>query len=117
MTTEDSMRAAAKTGCIAPLRFELPPLPYAYDALQPVISHETLELHHDRHHRKYIEATNQLLSGSDIQADSLEEVVRASSGKLFNNAAQSWNHDFYWRSLVPRGGKPSPGLMKMLQAD
>ena len=99
-------------------QFELPPLPFAYDALEPVISAETLALHHDKHHKKYVETMNQLLKESPIErASSLEDVVRASSGKLFNNAAQSWNHDFYWRSLSAKRGRPSGALQHRIEKD
>src|SRR6266576_99855 len=76
------------------LHLELPPLPYAEDALAPIISKETLAFHHGKHHRKYVETANQLLEKEKgIHAHSLEELVRQASGKLFNNAAQAWNHD------------------------
>jgi len=101
-----------------PLHFDLPPLPYAEDALAPVISAETLALHHGKHHRKYVDTMNQLLERQPLQgAKTLEDVVRASSGKLFNNAAQAWNHDFYWKSLSPRAGKPSAAMRRELEKD
>jgi Fe-Mn family superoxide dismutase len=93
-------------------RFELPALPYAYDALEPVISKETLQLHHDKHHKKYYDTMNQLLEKENVHAASLEDVVKHSSGKLFNNAGQAWNHDFYWQSLSPKGGRPSETMLK-----
>jgi superoxide dismutase, Fe-Mn family len=99
------------------LHLDLPPLPYAYDALAPVISKETLELHHGKHHRKYIDTTNELLAKQPIEARSLEDVVRKSSGKLFNNAGQAWNHNFYWQSLSPKTTKPSESMMKRIQSD
>ena len=99
------------------LQIELPPLPYAYDALEPVISQETLELHHDKHHRKYVDTTNQLLAQESSQASTLMELVRSANGKLFNNAAQAWNHGFYWQSLTPKGSKPSAAFLKKLQSD
>ena len=111
------MKSATKERPVKAPHFDLPPLPYAYDALAPVISKETLELHHDKHHGKYIDTMNQLLAEEGTAAATLEEVVRSSKGKLFNNAAQSWNHDFYWHSLAPNGGKPSGALMKRLQSD
>lgn len=111
------MKSATKERRAGILHLELPPLPYAYDALEPVISQETLELHHDKHHRKYIDTTNQLLAEESSQAGTLEDVVRSANGKLFNNAAQAWNHDFYWHSLAPGGSKPSAGFMKKLQRD
>ena len=79
--------------------FKLPDLPYAYDALEPAVSAETMRLHHDKHHAKYFETTNKLLSEEGIALPSLEEVValarRDSRAKLFNNAAQAWNHTFF----------------------
>jgi Fe-Mn family superoxide dismutase len=99
------------------VQFDLPPLPYAEDALAPVISAETLSLHHGKHHRKYVDTMNQLLREQPVEGRSLEEVVKKSSGKLFNNAAQAWNHDFYWKSLSPRGGKPSAALLRQLEKD
>jgi len=100
-----------------PLHFDLPPLPYPEDALEPVISRETLGLHHGKHHRKYVDTMNELLQKERIQARSLEEVVRASQGKLFNNAAQAWNHDFYWKSLSPQKQRPAGALLSRIDAD
>ena len=99
------------------LHFSLPPLPYAEDALAPVISAETLALHHGKHHKKYIDTTNELLAKGDVHAQSLEEVVRSSQGKLFNNAAQAWNHEFYWHSLTPKSAPPSGTLRQRLERD
>jgi Fe-Mn family superoxide dismutase len=99
------------------IHLELPPLPFAEDALAPIISAETLRFHHGKHHRKYVETANQLLEKQPVGARSLEELVRVSSGKLFNNAAQAWNHDFYWKSLTPKGGKPSAALRHQLERD
>jgi superoxide dismutase, Fe-Mn family len=97
--------------------FPLPPLPYAEDALAPVISAETLRLHHGKHHKKYVDTMNQLLEKEPIQASTLEEVVRAAKGKLFNNAAQAWNHDFYWHSLSPKRQRPAGALLHRLEKD
>ena len=97
--------------------FSVPPLPYAEDALEPVISAETLRLHHDKHHKKYVDTANELLAKDPIQAASLEEVVRASRDKLFNNAAQAWNHDFYWQSLSPKRQRPTGALRARLEKD
>ena len=108
--------SAARVTPRAP-HFDLAPLPYAYDALAPVISAETLELHHGKHHRKYVDTMNQLLQANPVQATTLEEVVRASSGKLFNNAAQAWNHDFYWQSLSPSAAKPVGKLLAAIDDD
>ena len=92
--------------------FDLAPLPYPYEALEPVISRETLELHHDKHHRKYVDTMNELLQKENVHAASLEDVVKHASGKLFNNAAQAWNHGFYWQSLSPKATKPSETMLK-----
>ena len=99
------------------LHLELPKLPYAEDALAPIISAETLQFHHGKHHRKYIDTANQLLEQDPVEARSLEELLRVATGKLFNNAAQAWNHDFYWHSLSPKGGKPSPALRHQFERD
>jgi superoxide dismutase, Fe-Mn family len=108
--------ATARTPAVA--QFELHPLPFGYDALEPILSAETLSLHHDKHHRKYVDTMNQLLKQSPVQQGAaLEEVVRASSGKLFNNAAQAWNHDFYWNSLSPKRTRPSGALLHKLEKD
>ena len=101
--------------------FPLPPLPYAEDALAPVISAETLRLHHGKHHKKYVDTMNQLLekepAGATSTAATLEEVVRAAKGKLFNNAAQAWNHHFYWHSLSPKRQRPAGALLHRLEKD
>jgi len=99
------------------VHFSLPPLPYAEDALAPVISAETLRLHHGKHHKKYVDTANQLLEKEPLRAASVEEVVRQAKGKLFNNAAQAWNHDFYWKSLSPRRQRPSGALLHRLEKD
>jgi Fe-Mn family superoxide dismutase len=110
------MATAAAKAMQSP-RFELPPLPYAEDALEPVISRETLGLHHGKHHKKYVDTMNELLAKERIQASTLEEVVRASQGKLFNNAGQAWNHDFYWKSLSPERSRPAGALLRRIEAD
>jgi Fe-Mn family superoxide dismutase len=97
--------------------FDLPRLPYAKDALAPIISAETVAFHHGKHQRKYVETTNQLLGKHPVAGHTLEEIVRASSGKLFNNAAQAWNHEFYWHSLSPKGGRPSAALRHQIEKD
>ena len=107
-------RASTQT---QPAHFSLPPLPYPVSALEPHISAETLNLHHGKHHKKYVDTMNQILEKERISGGSLEDIVRNSSGKLFNNAAQAWNHDFYWHSLSPRGGKPSAMLMRRIEKD
>ena len=99
------------------VHFSLPPLPYAEDALAPVISAETLALHHGKHHRKYVDTMNQLLQKEPVRGATLEDVVRASKGKLFNNAAQAWNHAFYWSSLSPKKLRPSAALARRIDSD
>jgi len=91
------------------MAFTLPPLPYAMDALAPTISRETLEFHYGKHHQAYVTNLNNLVAGSEFEAVSLEEVVKKSSGGIFNNAAQIWNHTFYWNSLSPNGGGEPDG--------
>jgi Fe-Mn family superoxide dismutase len=108
--------SAAQAAQQAP-HFDLPPLPYAEDALAPVISAETLRLHHGKHHKKYVDTLNQLLQQQPVQGTTLEEIVRASSGKLFNNAGQAWNHDFYWKSLSPAPMKPEGKVLEKINQD
>ena len=109
--------ATATAKAVQRLHFELPPLPYAEDALEPVISAETLKLHHGKHHKKYVDKTNELVARSEIRGSTLEDVVRSSQGKLFNNAAQAWNHDFYWHSLAPKAAPPSAAMRQRLERD
>jgi Fe-Mn family superoxide dismutase len=99
------------------LHFSLPPLPYPEDALAPVLSAETLKLHHGKHHKKYVDTMNQLLEKEPVSAHSLEDVVRQAKGKLFNNAAQAWNHEFYWHSLSPQKRRPAGALLHRLERD
>ena len=100
----------------------LPPLPYPEDALAPVISARTLSFHHEKHHKAYVDKVNELIQGTELEGQSLEKIVMASAGKsdkteLFNNAAQAWNHDFYWQSLKPKGGgKPGAALAEKIDA-
>ena len=99
------------------MAFELMPLPYADDALAPAISAETLGYHHGKHHKAYIDKTNAAVEGTEMANDDLETVVakaRGSNQGLFNNAAQSWNHGFYWNSLAPESGNPSEELKSMI---
>jgi Fe-Mn family superoxide dismutase len=93
------------------MAFELPALPYAKDALAPHISAETLEFHYGKHHQTYVTNLNNLVPGTEFDGLSLEEIVVKSSGGLFNNAAQVWNHTFYWHCLAPNaGGEPTGAL-------
>jgi superoxide dismutase, Fe-Mn family len=93
----------------------LPELPYPMDALAPHISRETLEYHYGKHHRTYLDKLNGMIEGSEFASASLEDTVRGSSGGMFNNAAQVWNHTFYWHCLSPNGGgKPGGDLAKAI---
>ena len=89
----------------------LPALPYAMDALAPNISKETLEFHYGKHHQTYVTNLNNLIKGTEFENASLEDIVRKSSGGVFNNAAQIWNHTFYWNSLAPKGGGEPGGAL------
>ena len=93
------------------MAFELPALPYAKDALAPHISAETLEYHYGKHHQTYVTNLNNLVPGTEFEGLSLEEIVKKSSGGIFNNAAQVWNHTFYWHSLSPNGGGAPSGAL------
>lgn len=96
---------------------QLPDLPYAQDALSPYISAETLAFHWGKHHRAYVNNLNQLIPGTEFEKMDLVEIVRSSSGKIFNNAAQVWNHTFYWNCLAPQaGGEPSAPLAQRIAA-
>jgi Fe-Mn family superoxide dismutase len=96
------------------VKHELPPLPYAMNALEPHISKETLEFHHGKHHEAYVEKLNDLIMGTRFENQPLEDVVRNASGSVFNNAAQIWNHTFYWHCLDPNGGGEPTGLLGKL---
>ena len=92
------------------MAFQLPPLPYSNDALSPHISAETLSFHHGKHHAAYVKKLNELVSGDPhFETKSLEDIIRSSTGPLFNNAAQTWNHTFYWNSMRPGGGGEPTG--------
>ncbi len=90
---------------------ELPQLPFAMDALAPHISKETLEYHYGKHHKAYVDKLNAALPDSGFENDSLEDIVKKASGGVFNNAAQIWNHSFYWNSLSPDGGGAPSGAI------
>ena len=100
------------------MRHELPPLPYALDALEPHLTAETLEYHYGKHHRRYVDTLNELVKGSDFEDTPLDEIVaRAGDGPLYNNAAQAWNHAFYWQCMSPQGGgRPSGALADAIDA-
>lgn len=93
------------------MAFELPALPYEKNALEPHISAETLEYHYGKHHATYVTKLNGLVEGTDLAEKSLEEIVKSSEGGVFNNAAQVWNHTFYWNCLSPNGGGEPTGAL------
>ncbi|HVL56644.1 MAG TPA: Fe-Mn family superoxide dismutase [Burkholderiaceae bacterium] len=93
------------------MEHKLPPLPYPHDALAPHISKETLEFHHDKHHQTYVTNLNNLIKGTEFENMSLEDIVRKSSGGVFNNAAQVWNHTFFWNCMKPDGGGEPSGAL------
>ncbi|MGB3411150.1 MAG: superoxide dismutase [Microthrixaceae bacterium] len=91
------------------MAFELPPLPYAKDALAPHISPETFDYHHGKHHQAYVTNLNKMIEGTEHENSSLEDIIVNSDGGLFNNSAQTWNHTFYWSSMAPNGGGAPTG--------
>ena len=93
------------------MAYELPALPYAKDALAPHISEETLEFHYGKHHQTYVTNLNNLVPGTEFEGASVESLVMRASGGIFNNAAQVWNHTFYWNSLSPNGGGEPTGAL------
>jgi Fe-Mn family superoxide dismutase len=113
-TTEGASMATAATKFS---RLNLPPLPYSVDALEPVISAKTLSFHHGKHHNAYVENANKLIVGTELADLPLDQIVTATVGKagresIFNNAAQAWNHSFYWHCLTPRGGGEPPAALR-----
>lgn len=105
------------------MTFKLPELPYAQNALEPHISEETLGFHHGKHHNAYVTNLNGLVEGTEFEGETLEAIMRATAGKadkagIFNNAAQIWNHTFYWHSMSPNGGgEPTGALAEQIKAD
>lgn len=105
------------------MTISLPDLPYAIDALEPHISRTTLETHHGKHHRAYVDNLNKLIAGTDLEGKSLEDIIQASAKDaslkgVFNNSAQVWNHTFYWNSLSPNGGgQPTGAIAERINAD
>lgn len=100
------------------MKFELPPLPWAADALEPIISAKTIEFHYGKHHQAYVNNLNNLLPGSAFEEASLEDIVLEAEGGIFNNAAQVWNHTFYWNCLSPNGGgEPTGALLDAIVRD
>lgn len=99
------------------MTFQLPALPYAPDALLPVISPETIGLHYGKHHQAYVNNLNNLVQGTGFENKTLEEIIQEADGAIFNNAAQVWNHTFYWNSFGEKGTNPSEALLNRLIED
>ena len=105
------------------MTLELPTLPYSLDALAPHINSQTLSIHHGKHHAAYVTNGNKLIEGTELAGKSAADIVKATAGKadkvaIFNNAAQAWNHSFYWSSMKPKGGgKPSGNIAKKIDTD
>lgn len=98
------------------MAFELPELPYALNGLEPHISAETLQYHYGKHHKAYVDKLNELVKNTEFETLSLEDVILKSNGAIFNNAAQNWNHTFYWHCLSPNGGgEPTGDLAKAIE--
>ena len=100
------------------MEHSLPPLPYAADALAPHLSKETFDFHYSKHHQAYVTNLNNLIKGTEFEALGLEDIIRKSSGGVFNNAAQVWNHTFFWNSMKPAGGgQPSGNIAAAIVRD
>ena len=98
------------------MTFELPKLPYELNALEPHISQETLEYHHGKHHQAYVTNLNNMIPNTEFEGMTLEDIIQKASGGVFNNAAQIWNHSFYWNCLSPNGGgEPTGALADAIQ--
>lgn len=93
------------------MQHQLPHLPFAIDSLNPYISQETLEYHYGKHHQTYVNNLNNLIKGTEFESMSLEDIIKKSNGGIFNNAAQVWNHTFYWNSLNPKKTEPQGNLL------
>ena len=96
------------------MTFELPKLPYEANSLEPVISSKTIEFHYGKHHQAYVNNLNKLVVGTEFENSSLEDIIKKSSGGIFNNAAQIWNHTFYWESLTNKSNLPSGDLLNAI---
>ena len=94
------------------MQHQLPQLPYNVNSLSPLISAETIEYHYGKHHKTYVDNLNRLLTGTEFEPETLEEIVKRASGGIYNNAAQVWNHTFYWSCLAPDGGGEPEGELK-----
>mmetsp|Transcript_32068 Transcript_32068/g.66370 ORF Transcript_32068/g.66370 Transcript_32068/m.66370 type:complete len:239 (+) Transcript_32068:26-742(+) len=116
-----SLRQGAPTSAVS-MKIELPPLPYEYTALEPKISKTTLTIHHDKHHAKYVNVANQMIEGTEMENDDCETIFmkahKDGNVGLFNNAAQAWNHAFYWESMKSGGGgKPTGDIATQIEKD
>lgn len=96
------------------MEHQLPELPYSKTALQPHISSETLEYHHGKHHKAYVTKLNELIKGTEFETKSLDEIIKKAEGPVFNNAAQHWNHSFFWNCMSPQGGGTPTGQIAEL---
>lgn len=100
------------------MAFELPPLPYSKDALTPHMSAETLDYHHGKHHKTYVDNLNKAIPGTEYEKMTLEEIIKKSSGPVFNNAAQVWNHTFFWNCMAPKaGGEPKGEIAELINKE
>jgi Fe-Mn family superoxide dismutase len=115
MSKLDTSNSSTVPGAASPL--VLPPLPYAENALEPIITAKTMSFHYGKHHKAYLDNLNKLIAGTEYAALSLEKIITSTAGKpekaaIFNNAAQNWNHTFYWKSMSPKGGGVPPATLK-----
>jgi Fe-Mn family superoxide dismutase len=115
------MQAVAVDEIKAVAPFELPPLPYSQNALEPFISERTISFHYEKHHKKYVTTTNDLIKGTKFEKSNLEQIIKGTAGnadfkKLFNNASQAWNHWFYWNCIVPGGGGPKGKVLHAIES-
>jgi len=116
-TASASARASSSAAASASGSIVLPPLPWAENALEPVVSAKTISFHYGKHHRTYVDTVNKMIAGTEFADMTLETLIGATAGKtdkagIFNNAAQVWNHTFYWNSLRPKGGGEPPSMLK-----
>ena len=115
MNTKDTSNSSIVPGAASPL--VLPPLPYAENALEPIITAKTMSFHYGKHHKAYVDNLNKLIAGTEYADLSLEKIIAGTTGRpegtaIFNNAAQNWNHTFYWKSMSPKGGGEPPAALK-----
>ncbi|MGA2503263.1 MAG: superoxide dismutase [Anaerolineales bacterium] len=116
MTKMDTTNSSSAAGVPSPQT--LPPLPYSENALEPIITAKTMSFHYGKHHKAYVDNLNKLIAATDYANLSLEKIITSTAGQaeqmaIFNNAAQSWNHTFYWKSLTPKGGGEPPAALKL----